>query len=988
MIASTRFRRLMSSGTGFTIFLPTLFKVYCEAEGDPGIREAIEYAFQRFYAFHEETFVYQALQVISAVVARPNEDNDWIASNAYHLLYSLKSAPPQQDAAGIYDVNRIQEEETALAISADERPQAFLASLRKDSKGSAEKIQSSISAEFLENKRFQPENIIKMLLTVIAHDPLVKRAEHFIRLFRFLTPHLYNASNSARTVLRDGIDALGNIVTNKLVAKVRAPDPVNVRGEKMSLVEDEKSMGARLERSAALCDIPSMRSDFLLLFVAYAKIGGAYRNTTLLRAFDLTKQILRESSASNAGVESIREFMDQLAQTFVLRDDPKYTVSILKELAPIVSAHGGLLDLTGLLKSLVALSANPKFANDEKFSKILVSQICTSVLDVCEMAAQENILATLKFRSIFVHLLARSVCLSGTDIFADLENREPSPVFLSGIMLPFIFRLSTSTEFSMETQWTDNWRQDAHARAWPRLFAYAMKAFQNPLGGSTRGSIKRSPSMGADDTTADADTSKLSLRKPRRQRSAPGNVAASVRLAMAFVTLKAVILRGEEDISALLPGAWTAIGALLRSKLRDGSALFAFRGHIGSATPSPMPSPVASMSFSEMMNRSNDSTRMRSASSASELRLKANSTEGRSSSNRTSRPVSPANTPARQNSMRSFPCPRFVDYLTWSILEFICLRRNPLTIQLRTYMNERLLQLHELLHNVDINRPTIGELRTRRASRPISSMYAKPRVSIRASSMTVTPEGSPRFGPADLANPFVGNLGSIPSMSSLGSPELNYSPSSPRLFRGKKPILHLGTAVSPAKSLLSPSFLPQSTSVGSSLLAPQSGEDASDPIVDVLDVRQTLVTTEIRSVSLARMTYERVRTVQKFCGYVEFLPLPKLFSKPVVANAQQNINSTPVIDSSPAFGNISPRNSFVLGQEVNIDPEPEARVWTKRGAADTIMAEARELMHAWKVEATIVTSVFDTGDGTHSSRVSTEEPDATFLYAADAGLVP
>ena len=207
----------MSSGTGFTIFLPILFKVYCEGEGDPGIREAIEYAFHRFYAVHEEAFVYQALQIISGVVARPSADSDWLSNNAYHLLYSLKSNTSAQDAAGIHESNKAQEEETALAISADERPQAFLASLRKDGKAVAEKMQSSISTEFFENKRFQPENIVKMLLTVIAHDPAVKRAQHFVRLFRFLTPHLYNASASTRTVLRDGIDALGNIINLHLL---------------------------------------------------------------------------------------------------------------------------------------------------------------------------------------------------------------------------------------------------------------------------------------------------------------------------------------------------------------------------------------------------------------------------------------------------------------------------------------------------------------------------------------------------------------------------------------------------------------------------------------------------------------------------------------------------------------------------------------------------------------------------------------------------
>ena len=42
MVASTRFQKLFTPGSGYTLFMPALVKVYVEA-AHPGIRTAIEY---------------------------------------------------------------------------------------------------------------------------------------------------------------------------------------------------------------------------------------------------------------------------------------------------------------------------------------------------------------------------------------------------------------------------------------------------------------------------------------------------------------------------------------------------------------------------------------------------------------------------------------------------------------------------------------------------------------------------------------------------------------------------------------------------------------------------------------------------------------------------------------------------------------------------------------------------------------------------------
>src|ERR1700729_1232547 len=103
MAASTRFRRLFTSGGGYTLFMPVLVKVYAESELHPGIKLAIEYAVNRFYALHQEAFIFQSLDIIAHVVAVPDIQGDWVAKSVYSLFNTLRKgiSPTTPDAAGI-----------------------------------------------------------------------------------------------------------------------------------------------------------------------------------------------------------------------------------------------------------------------------------------------------------------------------------------------------------------------------------------------------------------------------------------------------------------------------------------------------------------------------------------------------------------------------------------------------------------------------------------------------------------------------------------------------------------------------------------------------------------------------------------------------------------------------------------------------------------------------------------------------------------------
>ena len=123
MVAATRFRRFFTSGGGYTLFMPAVIKVYVEADRHPGIRYAIEYAASRFYTLHQETFVFQTLEVTTSIVMASGVDEAWIASCIHALFASIRGPTPSSapDAAGIHGLNRPQEREALMLTAADEQ---------------------------------------------------------------------------------------------------------------------------------------------------------------------------------------------------------------------------------------------------------------------------------------------------------------------------------------------------------------------------------------------------------------------------------------------------------------------------------------------------------------------------------------------------------------------------------------------------------------------------------------------------------------------------------------------------------------------------------------------------------------------------------------------------------------------------------------------------------------------------------------------------
>ncbi|KAF9031733.1 hypothetical protein BDP27DRAFT_1455787 [Rhodocollybia butyracea] len=636
--------------------MPALFKVYAESEAHRGIRSAIEFAVNRFYAYHEETFVFQSLDAIAHVLALPDIDQAWIIQNVYSLFASLRrnNASSDADMAGIHHANKNEEREALIVITAEEKPQTFFASLRNSGNQNAKALTVELPIEY-ESKRLEMDDFIRLFLTVIAHDLSIARAQQFLKLLRYLVPSLYEASTSARSVLQEGLNALGSILSR--------PIP---KGKPVELSDTQPERNAfngmqLADLSNLPSDISSMRIDYLWSLVSFAEVGGRLSADAVRNAFDLAKALLRETPSATTH-SSVASFLGAFSKRFMAPKGGrslKAIIHFLRDLAPIINEHARTIDFTEVFDTIGQLSKNDMYFNDPTFCQLVVAQICGAGLRACNVAALDGLLLSLPSRLSLVSLIVNTVRLPAADIFGELaEVRRPNHNFLALVVLPLALRMKTLAELDLEGAQLDIAQRNLQAQAWSRLLLYVISC------------CRRTHGPGGDTSPVPERS-----RSQDKRTSTTGYGSHLPSLLVALQIIKIIIVRAGDDLSWSLPDIWSRLAVFLKEVLEDGNAEFSLR----SQEQSPFPSRHL-------------------------LREPA------------------------------------ANYCLWSFLELLCVYRNPLFIQLRAFVHEKVRVLdQELRYHRDSHTPF-----TSRSRRP-SSVFTKPRRRMSNVSGTSSPDASPRL---------------------------------------------------------------------------------------------------------------------------------------------------------------------------------------------------------------------------------------------------
>ncbi|RPD69417.1 hypothetical protein L226DRAFT_471808 [Lentinus tigrinus ALCF2SS1-7] len=884
LVASTRFRRLFTSGGGYTMFMPAVIKVYCEAESHPSIRAIVEFAVNRFFALHQESFVFQTCDVMSNVVALPDADGAALCHSVFTLFSTLKgpASLTHPEVAAISVLTKIEEQEAIMVTIAEKVPQAFLASVHRNTQVKNQ-VTVDVPDEF-DSKRLGLDDLVRLFLTVIAHNPTILRAQQFLRFLMFLAPDLYNASASARHVLKDGISALGSILLNKGVTKAKAAESASQVEELGSNAVSQAGLNqANLSQASVPSDLLAMRLDYLSLVVGYTKAGGSLSSLASQRVLELVKVIFKDSRSS---VPRVAKFLADYVRAVLIRPthpDLKEVVTLLTDVAPIISSYMTTVDFSGVFDVLATLASDTVYANQPAFARLLVTQYCSAGLEACEVAASENLLWALAVRGSLLNLLDKALLAVGADVVAELEKREPTYEFLSGVILPFVLRMKTSVDIANDSQWAEKWRRDVYSRAWMRLLVYVLSVIQ-------RADYIR-------------NESKTSLPGVERRKSTDSRSISStpdpkpaMALVVALQTLKVITTRAEQDLSAAIPGVWGHIGGVLRQALADGDAGFALPSRPGySEPPSPTHSPKASA-----------------------FNLDDNPF------------LTPSMVPSTSR-MRSQRRPRIVDYMTWSLIEWLCLRRNPLALQMRVFMQEKVATLHQELTSSS-GGGGVGPISpmlpmsasfpgtpSRSRNRPVSNIFSKPRRSFLAGepgSTVSTPRSSALFT----------NSVSLPNFDEFGMQSstprksedrqagymLMPSPLTPsrRAERESGPkIVHLGP-VRPVS--------PSGESSGRRSFSP-GGRRSSLGGRSALALAREMV---VESPVLVRMTVRRIRVAQAMLGY-PLLPLASVSSMDSTGTGEMGMGEFP-------------------------EAEGLVRAWSRAEALEALVQETKDLIDEWR----------------------------------------
>jgi hypothetical protein len=668
MVASTRFRRLFASSGAYTLFMPAVIKVYTESEQHTGIRLAIEYAITRFFAHHRESFVFQSLDVMSHIIIHPQTDRVWVAKSVYSLFSILhqshSAATP--DPAGIHDINRTEERKVLMVVTAEEKPQTFLASVRKVPQKKKVDVVQPQQYEY-ERKRLSLDDFVRLFFTVIAHDFTAARAEHFMAFLLYMTPHLYHSSNSARRVLTEGVDALC-IAMSKLSSRPRPGDASSKAADKDEAIipkaseEIEHQLSDLAGESRKPGNILAMQITYFSIVCAFVKAGGDLPSSVTRRIMELVKTILREASVDTGS--EVTTFLVDFSRLTLLHDSQrpiKSIISFLSTLAPILSAYALTLDLSGVIEVLTELCRNPVYSHNPAFSQIIVTQICSSLLSACQVASSDKQLLTLPCRLPLISLLAEAVFLRGASVLDEVEKCPMNYEFLAGILIPFVLSMKSCQQTRQQTS-LEPWQKLVQEFAWARTLVYAMSAGRKV---ARRG-----------DSQERRRSSDSRLHSPSNGK---GHVPT---FCMALQAIKIIIVKGEQDISNCLPDVWSRLSIFIKGTLAEGNAKFALRGQDWSPLPSPTHSPRASMQLDSPINSSFASPN----------------------------PFA--------DSAQSYASPRVVDYCLWSVLELLCRHRTPLLLQLRPLMQENLVNLAQEVRH---------QSRRGNSDRRVSSVFSKPR---------------------------------------------------------------------------------------------------------------------------------------------------------------------------------------------------------------------------------------------------------------------
>lgn len=564
----TRFKRLFMSNRGYTIFLPVLFKVFCELDHFPETRSAIRFAWHRFYAVHEESFVFQMLGTLVPIILNAFNQSEelgiWMIDNLFDLMEGM-DGPQNNDMHDILGIKlqvEIDDHERIILERIDAVSNTMAIPLSTNlfktfTKSVRAPIQQHIAINNYTNRSYPIDNFVKLFITVIAYDPGSIRSEQFVKLFRYLLPRFYKIA-SLRPLIEEGINALVDLFSRFTKHSLFSDEKLHFQGDSGA----QHAYGKQWPQNDRL----SCKKEFVRLVQAYFRQNGVLAEAYHEKMATVIKHILRDYSASKGIVcptDWIKEYLEDCI--YGIPDMRNYSRVLKRMLIQITAQYRSqwkTVDGSDLLHGLAILleQGQGSMASMNELAAYIQEKYIPFGLAVATRHKWgTNTGGHKTFCNALVHLIIAILENSTQDVFSEIENQRPTLRLMSDILIPFSLHYYLPLEYS---DTTNRFRPDP-STTWVRLLAYTSNIF------GQASSLLKSKSTGFSlaQHFHQVNFQDELFDIPEQPKITPRTV--SFLYAFSLVAIKIILVRGISTFNHLV-GSWAQIAYTINDTLEFG----------------------------------------------------------------------------------------------------------------------------------------------------------------------------------------------------------------------------------------------------------------------------------------------------------------------------------------------------------------------------------------------------------------------------------
>ncbi|EPB92734.1 hypothetical protein HMPREF1544_00463 [Mucor circinelloides 1006PhL] len=696
----TRFKRLFISNRGYTTFLPALFKVFCEVDCFPQVRSAVIFAWCRFYAVHEESFVFQMLGTLVPTIlgayGKSNELGSWMIDNLFVLMQAMHDPPhlgATSDVLGLQLQVELDDHERSIQerIDAASNPMAMPLStaILKPLARSVTTPIAPLDINNYNNRSFELGNFVKLFLTIIAYDAGSLRAEQFVKLFRHMISRFHKLP-LLKDLIDEGIAALVDVFAKfSKHAKVAlgtansTASNLGYHGVSSGIDNDTRvpGSGSRTESAQHAYgkqwqqnDKLTVRMEFVLLVHEYLKHDGVLSEVCHEKMAFIIRTVMRDYG----NIKGISFKTDWLKDYLIdclhsMADTRNYTKSFKKLLNQINSQYRSqwkTMDASDLYDGLAILleQGQGKPVNMHDIAGIMSEKFVPFGLTVATRFNWENDTQGFnRFCNSLVRLIIAVMENSTQDVLGEIEQLAPTPGLVAHIIIPICLQYNLQWDYA-NTSMSGKFRPDPTGN-WTRLLNYISRA-------CSQASLMKSKSSGfslshltqsmGQTAGQDGGIDAADFPDIKDGKQTPQSVA--LLFSLSFVAMKIILVRGSNSFNKL-KGSWVQVAFFIKTALVFGQTLKFLKPKSGRSTPN-MPTTPATGSLSP-------GGPLSGALSPGIANWTNPSPDGKTAFSFTA-PLSTGT---------------IYDFTTWRFLEFVTCYRCPLRVFLKDFIHEKLLDM-------------------------------------------------------------------------------------------------------------------------------------------------------------------------------------------------------------------------------------------------------------------------------------------------------